>query len=80
MRLAPKNTVLRKKCVRYFLLYEHVQIFWNRSMLTDKYCKTGVRERTLLRSRFIKVCMHVSCLMRTVLLLKNIDAACMLKL
>ena len=49
-------------------------------MLTDKYCKTGVRERTLLRSRFIKVCMHVSYLMRTVLLLKNIDAACMLKL
>ena len=49
-------------------------------MLTDKYCKTGVRECTLLRSRFIKVCMHVSYLMRTVLLLKNIDAACMLKL
>ena len=37
-------------------------------MLTNKYYKTGVIERTLLRPRFVKACMHGSYLMRKVLL------------
>ena len=56
-------------------------------MLTNKYCKTGVRERTSLRSRFAKACMLELRLMRTVLLMlvtfdenSFTDAACTLKL
>ena len=52
----PKNTMLIKKRVRYLLVYQHVQIFWYGSTLRNKYCKTWVRERTLLRSWFVKAC------------------------
>ena len=35
---------------KYFLLDGQVQIFQYGSTLTSKYCKTGVRERTLLKN------------------------------
>ena len=63
----PKDNVLIEKRVSHFLLHEHVQIFWNGSTLTNKYCKMGVRECPLLRSRFVMACVHVSCFMKTVL-------------
>ena len=38
----PKKThCYIKKCIRYFLLHQQVQIFWYGSMLMKKYCKTG---------------------------------------
>ena len=38
----PKKTQCYiKRCVRYFLLHQHVQIFWYASMLMNKYCKAG---------------------------------------
>ena len=61
LTLTQKYTVLIEKRVKLFLLYEHVQIFWYGSTLTSK-CKTGVPERTLQRTRFVKawLCMcHV---------------------
>ena len=63
-----------EKRVRHFLLYEHVQIFRYGSTLTNKYCKMGVREGTLLRSRFVKACIHEFDirLMRTVLLMLHV--------
>ena len=53
MRLTQKNTMLIKNRI-YFLLHQHVQIFWYGGMLTNKYCKAGVRKRTSLRSWFVK--------------------------
>ena len=46
--------MITKKHVRYFLLNQHVPIFWYESMLTNKFCKTGECERTLLRGLFLK--------------------------
>ena len=75
LRLTQKNTVLIEKRVKHFLLNEHIKIFWYERTLTNKYCKTGIRERTLLKSRFVKPCMHV-------MFDENsfIDAACTVKL
>ena len=44
----------RRMQVRYLLLNEHVQICWYGSTLTNKYCKTGVRESKLPRYWFGK--------------------------
>ena len=56
--LTQENNVLIEKHVRHFLLYDHLQIFWYGNTLTNKYCKTGVLEHTLLRTRFVwSVCM-----------------------
>ena len=39
----------------YFLLNEHAQIFqYGSTLLTNKYCKTGLRKRTLLWSWLVK--------------------------
>ena len=76
LRLTQKNTVLIEKRVKHFLLNEHIKIFWYERTLTNKYCKTGIRERTLLKSRFVKPCMHVPCLMRTVLLMLHVQLNC----
>ena len=61
-----------EKRVRHFLLYEQLQIFWYGNTLTNKYCKTGTFERTLLRARLVEACMHVSYLTRTVLLILHV--------
>ena len=45
---------LRGMQLRY-LLDEHVQISYGRTLMV-KYCKTGVRERTLLESWFAMAC------------------------
>ena len=49
-----KKKLFIKKCVKYFLLHQHIQMCWYRSTLTKKCCKTGMCERTLLRSWFVK--------------------------
>ena len=72
----PRTTVLIEKGIRYFLLYEHLQIFWYGNTLTNKYCKTGLLERILLRTRFVKAYMHVSYLTRTVLLMLHLREKC----
>ena len=74
--LTQENNVLTEKHVRHLLLYDHLQIFWYGNTLTNKYCKTGVLERTLLRTRFVKACMHVSYLTRTVLLMLHGHKKC----
>ena len=76
LRLTQKNTVLIEKRVKHFLLNEHIKIFWYERTLTNKCCITRIRERTLLKSRFVKACMHVSCLMRTVLLMLHVQLNC----
>ena len=45
-----------KKCVRYFLLHQHIQIFWYGNILKNKYRKTGAIECILLRSWLVKTC------------------------
>ena len=52
----PKWFVFRRHVSEIFFLNEQVQIFWYERTLTNRYCKTGVRERTLLRSCFVKAC------------------------
>ena len=74
--LTQEHTVLIEKRVRHFLLYEHLQIFLYGNTLTNKYCKTEVLERTLLRTRFVKACMHMSYLTRTVLLMLHVLEKC----
>ena len=74
--LTQKNTVLIEKRVKHFLLNEHIKMFWYERTLTNKCCITRIRERTLLKSRFVKACMHVSCLMRTVLLMLHVQLNC----
>ena len=68
----PRKYCAHKKSVRHFLLYEHLQIFWHGNTLTNKYCKTGVLEHTLLRTWFVSDCMYVSYLTRTVLLMLHV--------
>ena len=76
--LTQEHTVLIEKHVRHFLLYE--QIYEPTNVLirkyVNKYCKTGVPERTLLRTGFVKACMHVSYLTRTILLMLHVREKC----
>ena len=76
MMLTQEHAVLTEKRVRHFMLYEHLQIFCDGNTLTNKYCKTGVLERTFLRTRFVMACMHVSYLTRTVLLMLHVREKC----
>ena len=58
----PKKAVFIEKDVRHFPRYEHIQILWYGSTLTNNCCKTGLPERTLLKCRFVNawLCMfHV---------------------
>ena len=55
LRLTKKSTMLIKR-VQYILLHQYVQIFWYVTTLTNKYCKTGVGERKLQWSWFVKAC------------------------
>ena len=48
---------MQARCV---LLDERTQIFYCGSTLTSKYFTTGVRECTLLRNRFVMVCLMSS--------------------
>ena len=54
LRLTQKHNILFKKHVRFFLLHQHLQIFWYGSKLTNKYCKPWVGEYNLLRGWFAK--------------------------
>ena len=69
--LTQENTVLIEKFVKHFLLYETPTniLIW---FLANTYRKMGVLECTLLRIRFVKTCMHVSCLTRAVLLMLHV--------
>ena len=67
--------MLIEKRVRH-LLHEYVQIFRYGSSLMKKYSKTGVRESTLLKSRFAKICTGCAMFDDN----RFFDAACMLKL